>query len=851
MINGKCDLCGLRLPHENLTIASRQQPLRFCCKGCQMVYRMLSEAVDAADPEKFRETDLFRRCREAGIIPASQAELDEGMAPKPAAATPKTASAVQTGATTTPEGLLLTLKVDGMWCPACAWVIEETLSRIDGVLGATCNFITDRVRCRYDPAKSAPHLLSQAIARLGYRIRSDDAPHVSHREAIRFGICAFLTLNIMMLSFALYSGFFTELSEVAIWRLSWPIFVMASVVFFYGGAPLHHKAWSGTAAGKPGMELLISVGSGCAYLYSIVHFSSHSIHLYFDTTAMLITLVLLGKFLERRAITGVQAGMESFFELIPQKVKLCSALFPQGRWVAASQLKPGDQVLVENGQVIPADGHVLSGSAHVDASFLTGETTPLAVAEPAAVVSGLRLLDGRLLIQADKVDRQSTLGQMVEIVAATLDQKDALEGRTDTLLRWFAPAVVLLAAGVVLWGLLAGLPLQAVVERAVSVLVIACPCALGIAIPLARVAGVSLAAARGMLVRDFAAFAHAGRIRADLLDKTGTLTTGCWTLLKILPARGFSKTQVLALAAGAERSNGHVVARRIRQEAHRRDIEPASVTALESFENGVQGRYQGDVLRIGSRTFTGQTSPAAAADRMDQGRPPADTPQSRVYVTLQGRLAGSLVFGDQIRPSAARLIAALKERGHRLMLISGDGHRVTRLAARQLQVDDFQGGLLPQAKAEVVRTLQQEGVRVAMIGDGINDAPAMAQADLAVALNAGRPLGKETAHVTLMGQDPMGYADFLDLASRVNRCVHQNLSFSLLYNLVSIPLAASGWLTPLVAVTAMLLSSLSVTGNTLRLVKREGRRPLGQHPLETAAWTPLNAETGKRGTQIG
>ena len=355
--------------------------------------------------------------------------------------------------------------------------------------------------------------------------------------------------------------------------------------------------------------------------------------------------------------------------------------------------------------------------------------------------------------------------------------------------------------------------------RAVTVMVISCPCALGIAIPLARVAGVSIAGKKGLLVRDFAAFEMAGRVTAVVFDKTGTITHGNWTLQKIITPAPFGEERTLELAAGLEQNSEHFIGREILRQAQKRNIEPATVKEIRTEENGVIGRFDGDIVKIGSADFLKDTTVDfnnfIESDGLQQG-----SGSSYVYMSIGDRPAAVFVFGDSIRNGARTTVEKLLHRKFRLSLVSGDGTETTRAIAKLVGIHEAYGGQTPKDKVAIVKVLQGQNHSVAMVGDGINDAPALVQADLSLAVHSGANLGEEVADVTLMRAEPEQLIDFLIFAGAVNKKINQNLIFTFAYNVISIPMAMSGLLTPLVAVSAMLLSSISVIGNTLMLVRK-------------------------------
>ncbi|MGD8837576.1 MAG: heavy metal translocating P-type ATPase [Desulfobacteraceae bacterium] len=806
-----CDLCGLPLRYGNHSGVFGAAEHHFCCGGCLMVYTMLTEAADSPDPAQFKQSDLYRRCVAAGVVPASESKL---------------ADAVDRGSDAVAESplektvhghLSLHLEVEGMWCPACSWVIESALGRIGGVEEAACDFATDRLRCRYDPVRVDPGAIVKTVEGLGYRTsawQGQGAKSIWRGELVRLLVSALLSVNVMMLSWSLYSGVFTSLSIDDIRYISWPIAVMATGVMFFGGGPLFRRAWLGLRAGAPGMEVLVCMGAASAYLYSLYNFWEGSWHLYFDTASMLITLVLLGKLLEAGAKARVRRDLEGFLTLQPNKVRLCSDRYPQGRFVALEQLVPGDTFRIVAGEMVPADGRVIRGGGLVDETAVTGESRPKKIEAGHPVTSGCRLIKGQVTVAATRVGRHALLGQMISTIETALSRQTPLESRTDRWLALFVPVMVGLAAATVWGGHMLGWGWEQAFVRGLTVLVIACPCALGIAIPLARIAGMSGAGQRGILVRDFEAFERVDGIRGVVLDKTGTLTHGRWSLEQLDLHGEMDRDEVLAVAAGLEKGVDHAVARGVLDHAAGMGIVPAKVDDVITAHNGVAGIYQGGSVRIGTWDFVSQKR------QPELEAAPAAAPLSQVYMGVDDQLCATLHFGDRVWETASGLIDALKGRGLGIHLISGDTPAATQGVGKLVGIDNVQGGLLPTDKAEYIVRLQARGRGVVMVGDGVNDAPALAKAELSVAVHRDASLAQQAANVTLMRGDPAQLIEFFTLARQVNAKVTQNLGCAWIYNLISIPIAMSGLLNPLIAATAMLLSSLTVIGNTLLLVRR-------------------------------
>jgi heavy metal translocating P-type ATPase len=490
--------------------------------------------------------------------------------------------------------------------------------------------------------------------------------------------------------------------------------------------------------------------------------------------------------------------------------------------VAIEQLAAGDIFRVSETDIIPADGQIQSGNGSVDESSLTGEPLPITKKPGDFIRSGVRVQQGHFKIMAEKVGNDSTLGQMMQIIEKTLLTKMPIEGKTDVILQWFVPAILVLAVATGMVCRLLGLSLETSILRSVTVMVISCPCALGIAIPLARVAGISIAGKMGILVRNFTAFETAGRITAFVFDKTGTITDGNWTLQKIVPFAPYDENQGLKLAAGLEQNSDHFIGREILRQAQKRNIKPAAVDGIETAENGIIGRFDGDILKIGSADFL-KNAKVKFDKYPETGDGQQESANSYVYMSISDRPAAVFVFGDRIRNGADATVEKLLQQGFQLALVSGDGIGTTRAIAKEIGIQDAYGGQMPEDKVAVIKTLQGRNHPVAMVGDGINDAPALVQADLSLAVHSGANLGEEVADVTLMRAEPEQLIDFLNFAGAVNKKISQNLIFTFAYNVISIPMAMSGLLTPLVAVSAMLLSSISVIGNTLRLVRQHSQ----------------------------
>ncbi|MCF8069284.1 MAG: heavy metal translocating P-type ATPase [Desulfobacterales bacterium] len=809
-INLLCDLCGLPVYSNAFDQIISEKTYHFCCTGCRQVFNILMAAEGSNDPDKFKESDVFKRSREMGIIPApdSQTDLDGQQT--------ESQNISSSHDTTLP----ISLNVSGMWCPACAWLVGEVIGKIPGVSEASCDFSIDRAWFRYDPVRTSPAEVINKINSLGYNAyKSDKEARPLRSILIRFSLCAILTLNVMMLSFALYSGFFTELLSGSILKLSLPIFGLSTVVVIYGGWYIFKTAMHGIKSGFMGMEILVSVGTLSAYIYSVTQMFSGSIHLYFDTAAMLITLVLLGKLFEGFAKKDITAALKTLFSLLPGKVKIVSDDYPDGRYVHVDALNKNDLFRVVRDDVVASDGEVVKGQAAVDESSITGESKPVTYKKGDFIKSGSTILRGDLTIKAHFSAGNSMLGQMVDIMQKTLSQKMPLEGKTDKILQWFVPVIIFLSLLTGSFLYFSGTALEASIMRAVTVMVISCPCALGIAIPLARVGGVALAGRKGLLIRDFGVFEATTRVDTIVFDKTGTITEGKWQLLDIQALGEYQKEEILFIAAALEEDVDHFIATEILNHASSNQFN-IPISNKKIYDNGVSGTYKNQPVCIGSREFVLNQGNTITVNDGPDFQKQKNSLQSRVYLSCGGKLEAVFLFGDRLKESVSLLINKLYRLGYKTAVISGDDEKAVTKIAEITGIQSFQGGMTPVEKSTFINKLQENHHVVMMVGDGINDAPALALADVSVAVHTGSRLGKEAADITFLKSDPAQLIELIDLSGTVTRKVQQNFRGSFAYNLLSIPIAMSGLLTPLIAVCAMLISSLSVILNTLWMIKK-------------------------------
>jgi heavy metal translocating P-type ATPase len=802
-----CRLCGLPV---------RGRKDGFCCPGCFHVFEILKEMLDTRDPQAMRDHPFFRKMRSLGIVPSRESDTALVEADTEAAREVSEPEQVEE----------LVLKVTGMWCPSCSWVIERSLRRREGVVNASASFSSDRVKVTYRTRVVGPTEIAGVIQDLGYGVQETETEQGQQRalraEFVRLGIAIFLTVNVMMISFGIYQGFLTELSDEAVRMMGVPIFLMSTVVVFYCGSPLLERSFRAAKVGGFVMESLIGLGALSAYGLSVYQLLRGSLHMYFDTASMLVTLVLLGKYLENRIRYRATRGVEEIYELLPGKARVETGAGE--RYASLEAVSSGTVVRVREQEQIPVDGVVLSGEARVDESKLTGESRSLAKRTGDTVLGGSLLAAGELRVEATGVGVASATGRMISLMEEAMVQKSPTERLTDRIMAAFGPFVILLAlgAGVVLAA--SGYRLEAVLVRMITVLVIACPCALGIATPLARVAAIGMARREGILVVNGEALEQACRLTVLVVDKTGTATHGNYQVLEVEGSEERSSQEAIRLAAALEAGSDHPVARAIRSAAASLGLEAKGIVEAEELPGlGMKGVCEGEEVLVGSETLLVSQGIDVPTPWAEGARRASERGQTTVFVSRAGEIWGVIRLGDGLRLDMALAVANLRTRGIEVHLLSGDTEGATAYVGQRLAVDRFKGNVLPAEKVAWVRRLQRAGHRVGMVGDGANDAAALAAADVGFATGEALTVTKNASDITILSFSGDRLLTAIDLSRVTWRTMITNLFLAFVYNLIALPAALVGLVNPVVAVTAMLLSSLTVVGNSARIARKDHR----------------------------
>ena len=717
------------------------------------------------------------------------------------------------------------LNLIGMTCAACANRIETVLNKIEGV-HATVNFATESAHANFQPGVVTPETLIAAVRRAGYDAavkQEDDSPGKARREAAfkherwMFIASALLTLPLLAEMFTMFGGAGAHQGLLPRWLQ----LALATPVQFWVGARFYKGAWYALRGGGANMDVLVALGTSMAWLLSAVVtlMGLHDQHVYFEASAAVITLVLLGKLLEAQAKGKTSSAIEQLIKLQPRSARV--ERDGNIEEIAIDKLKVDDIVIVRHGESLPVDGDVVEGHAAIDESMLTGESLPVSKDVGSRVYAATRNQDGMLKVRATGVGARTQLAEITRLVAAAQGSKAPIQRLADQISGVFVPVVLAISvATFALTWWVTGSFAPALIH-AVAVLVIACPCALGLATPTAVMVGIGRGAQHGLLFRNAAALELAGKTQILVVDKTGTLTEGKPAVTDIVPAHGKTEIQLLEVAASLEQGSEHPLAKAVFAAAQKAG---AKVRAIGNFQAitgcGVTATLDAKSARLGSPKWIAETAPVdhSAVNAL------AASGKTVVAVALEGEMLGYIAIADRLRSTSKQAVEKLRAMGIEIVMLTGDNTATAAAIAHEAGITNFRAEVLPQDKAKVVQELQTNDKRVGMVGDGVNDAPALAAANVSFAMGSGSDVAIEAADVTLMVNDLNAVAAAIDLSRATLAKIRQNLFFAFIYNVLGIPLAALGMLNPVIAGAAMAASSVSVVSNSLLLKRWKAKR---------------------------
>ncbi|WP_131103828.1 heavy metal translocating P-type ATPase [Ornithinimicrobium sufpigmenti] len=743
------------------------------------------------------------------------------------------------------------LQIGGMTCASCANRIEKKLNKLDGVT-ASVNYATEKASVS-GPADLDAQMVIAEVEKTGYTAVLPAPPkgstEASQDEAETGEDAELRNLRQRLIGAAVLSVPVIAMAMIPALQFDYWGFaslVLAAPVVVWAGWPFHKAAWTNFKHGAATMDTLISIGTTAALLWSIValffgtagqpgvvHPFELTIsrtdglgHIYLEVAAGVITFILLGRYFEKRSKRLAGAALRALLELGAKDVALLRDGTEQR--VSIDELTVGDEFVVRPGEKIATDGVITSGSSAIDASMLTGESVPVEVSQGDAVTGATVNAGGRLVIRATRIGSDTQLAQMAKLVEDAQSGKAEIQRLADRVSGVFVPIAIAIAVAALGAWLGAGFPVSAGFTAAVAVLIIACPCALGLATPTAILVGTGRGAQMGVLIKGPEVLESTRKIDTIVLDKTGTVTTGKMTLSDVITAEGVDRAELLRLAGGLEDASEHPIAQAIAKGA---TAEVGNLPTPESFQNlegrGVQGIVDGHAVVAGRETLLAERSQPLDDDLLAAKRAAEVQGKTAIAVGWDGQARGVLVVADQIKPTSAHAIAQFKDLGLTPVLLTGDNRAVAQQVAAEVDIGQVIAEVLPKDKVDVVARLQDEGKVVAMVGDGVNDAPALAQADLGLAMGTGTDVAIEAADITLVRGDLRAAADAIRLSRRTLRTIKTNLFWAFAYNTAAIPLAAFGLLNPMLAGAAMALSSVFVVSNSLRLRSFKSRADEG------------------------
>lgn len=791
----------------------------FCCHACRAIYRMIQ---DEGLGEFYRKRDW----RSTGIPEALRIPGDAG--PETADEENQALAPFIRGDGVVKEADLM---IDGIRCASCVWLNEKVLERTPGILSARVNFATHRAQIRWDSSQITLGRILSRIRSIGYLARTytpagqEAMLKRQNRDLLlRFGTAAFFSMQLMLFSFGLYAGFFQGIDPLSKRWLEYGALLVCTPVLFYSGWPFLASAVRGIRNRTLNMDVLIALGAFSAYMLSIRQMIIGG-EVYFDTSAMIITLVLLGRLLENAAKNKASEAVTLLLALQPQEARMVHEAVRV--IVPVEKVRKGDLIEILPGEKVPLDGIVRQGASETDASLVTGESRPVEVSAGSEVIGGSMNGLGALIVEVTRIGHETVIARISRLVEQAQAATAPIQRLADRISAYFIP-FVLAASGFTFWYSYHYFYVDHSLLNAVSVLVIACPCALGLATPVAVLAGTGSAARRGILIKGGDILERMHKVDSVVLDKTGTITTGKMNVVEVRSAEcgvriedpeiRNRQSEILQLAASAEQGSEHLMGSAIVRYANDEGIQLLPFDTFRAIPGqGAEVSVQGTRVLVGKRVFLESNGIAIDPATMRESHEIEQTGKTVIWVSRGNEFLGLIALMDVPKEDSREAISLLKRMNIDVTMVTGDNDGTAQAIAGQTGIASVIAGVLPQGKSEEIVRLRAQGRVVAMVGDGINDAPALAAADIGIAMASGSDIAMESADVVLMRSDLNSVVQAIKLSKKTFRIIKQNLFWAFFYNVAAIPLAMAGILNPIVAAAAMAISSVTVVMNSLRL----------------------------------
>ncbi len=728
------------------------------------------------------------------------------------------------------------LPVEGMTCASCVARVEKALKKIDGIENVAVNFANEKVTFEIGENVSLD-TAKQAVEKYGYKLHTEtlekekseekgeellDEHYDKLKKDLLFS--ALLTLPIFFISMAREFEWFSSVLPLSDDYINKILLILTTPVIFISGKRFYKVFWTNLKHFSFEMNSLVAIGTGAAYGYSVaaalfpdwLHVNGKMPHVYFETAAVIIVLITMGKLLEARAKKKTGGAIKKLLELKPKEATI--VIDGNEKLVELESLKIGDLVVIKPGEKIPADGIIQSGASVVDESMLTGESIPVEKNIGAQVIGGTINKNGSINFEITALGDNSVLGQIIRLVEEAQGSKAPIQQLADKVSSIFVPAVILIAiVTFIAWFFFAEANnFNVALINFVAVLIIACPCALGLATPTAIMVGTGLGAQHGILIKNGESLEMAHKINAIVLDKTGTITEGAPAVTDVV-ANGIAEHELLKIAASIEKKSEHPIASAVVEYAERKGLEIVEPESFQSYSGfGITALVNGDMAALGNEKLMEQFSIKmnGFSDKFDELSSQGKTV---IFCAVNGKLSGMLAIEDPVKKTSAEAIAKMKKAGLDVYMLTGDNEKTAKAIAERIGIENFFAGVLPDQKAEKVKELQKLGKLVAMVGDGVNDSPALVTADLGIAIGTGTDIAIESSDITLIKGNLNGVVAAINLSKKTIRTIKQNLFWAFIYNTIGIPFAALGMLNPMIGALAMSFSSVSVISNSLRL----------------------------------